>query len=165
MSCEQCGQFAMQDHLLCDHCLGKLIREEIDTLKPSRTQENCQELYPEAILANIPDYVEKDMNEILDCLFHELGTACVVISASVLESVVRDYCYDSVKEEVPGNFSQVIDRLDKAGHFYSPFIELLNELRELRNEAMFGERRFSPAEAIATCKQVLAIVAFIANIT
>nr|MDO8113056.1 DUF4145 domain-containing protein [Candidatus Sigynarchaeota archaeon] len=163
MVCENCGRNIPQELIWCIPCLSQFIQEQIEPLRPSNTDESCQALYPEAINANIADYIEKDINELLDCLSYELWTACVVMSARILETIVRDYYAAKIGEEVPINFAQVIKGINSAGIFSAQFIQLLDELRELRNDAMHGERRFSPDESISTCKKVLAIVAFIAN--
>ncbi|MHA1381004.1 MAG: hypothetical protein ACTSRG_21765 [Candidatus Helarchaeota archaeon] len=166
INCEQCGNFIFEKRYLCSDCFKKLANS-FWNLKPSTIEEFfCEDIIPEVILKSMPGYLIKDINETFRCLENELWTATGLMSARILESELKTHVMDDLKadEEVVFNIGDCIKYMEENTTYHEGFLEILNELRELRNEAMYGKYRFSPKLSMDTFRKVLQIITWIYNI-
>ncbi len=160
--CEYCKGENYKQSKLCYKCLISFINQWINTLKPSLADDlDCTNLFPEVFLWDMSDFVIKDINELLRCVEFELWTAVVVMSARILESQLKIHIKNYVGKKPPNTIGECIEVLRQV--YSDDFLEHLSKMRELRNEAMHGERRFSSDESLIICKNVLGVVAWIHN--
>jgi len=149
---------------LCDSCLTQFISEWINTLKPSIAKDfDCKNLFPEILITDMNQFLIKDINELLRCVENSLWTASVLMSTRIFETELKKLLKSSVKGKVPETIGGCINMLRKL-NFSEGFISHLANIKDLRNEAMHGTRRFSSDEAINVCKNTLGLVAWIYNI-
>ncbi len=161
--CRNCNRYVNEQSILCQDCLDEVFNA-INTIKPSTTENlECEDLFTEYLCESMTDFVIKDIRELFDCISFELWTASVLMSARILESQLKAHIESDLNEKSPDTIGGCIYLLKNKG-YDKGFIEMLEELRELRNDAMHAERRFSPSDTLDIVKKVLIIVASIHNI-
>jgi hypothetical protein len=165
VNCQNCGQIIKGNFLICTNCFKGFIQDEINTLKPSKLADcSTEDIFPDAIYAIMNDFIRKDINDLLNCLYYELWNPTVLMCARILESSLKTHIeIDLKRDDGINNIGQCIEIL-RAEKYNQPFLELLEELRNLRNDAMHGTKRFGAAESLRIAKKVLHIVGWIFNI-
>ena len=162
--CQYCHFAAQDNSYLCPTCLYEHVIRKILAIKPS-TAENmqCADLFPDFLLADMDDFLIKDIEELLGCIYAELWTAIALMSSRIFEQVLKNHMKlnmnINVDEEVLGG---CIKRLEKQGA-PANLIAALTELRDTRNDAMHANKRFSPADSLELSRKVLSLVASVYN--
>lgn len=163
--CRNCGNLIRKNYYLCSQCFQNFILEKISHIKPSNIENGyCDDTFPNFMYERMPKLLRKDIEETLGCVKFEFWTATVLMSLRILETQLKDHIYSDL------GISKDLQNIGKCikifqNHNYSTeFISLLKELKDLRNDAMHGEKRFGSSEAINILKKVLVIIAWIYNI-
>jgi len=158
--CKECGNATYDYLLLCRNCFRNLI-QTINTLRPSDVHD-LTDIFPSYIIETMDDFLQKDLNEALNCIAFELWTATVLMCSRILESSLKIHLNHDLKCEK--DFSSIGECITALDAYYPPeFTDHLNKLRELRNDAMHGEKRFSSESAIVIWHRVFIVIAWIYN--
>ena len=165
MLCEICGNPKDFNRYICSSCFKKHANS-FWNLKPSTVKNKLvQDVFPEIILNTMPDYLKKDVDEALTCLYQELWTALVLMSARMLESELKNHInVDLNIEKELNSIGECIKILEDETNYEQGFLDILDELREIRNNGMHGAYRFSPKESMDTFRKVFQIILWIYNI-
>ena len=111
------------------------------------------DLIPHTLTNSMEKEVIADINELGLCLHHStsrgvsLWTAASMMAFRILEDTARRTVYgDFDIDDAKMSLHQVLEELERV--FTGDLVECLQELRQLRNEAMHGEARFSRKRAL-----------------
>lgn len=162
--CIICGLEHDSNSRICKQCFENLM-EKIDSLKPSTLKDiTVEEIFPTEILHGMRKFLKKDILETSACLSQELWTATVLMASRILEIELKTQIkIQSAKHYELADLGQCIRYLESVE--YPPtFIELVESLRNLRNDAMHGNSRFSSESAMGIFKTVMKIVAWFYNL-
>ncbi|NVM52639.1 MAG: hypothetical protein HWN66_02965 [Candidatus Helarchaeota archaeon] len=170
-SCSDCGTEVEGDHNLCPACFQKLVNSKIKVLKPSTMKGmKCEDIFDGFMIYNMPAFLKKDIDEAIKCMSYDLPNATVLIATRILEIQLKEHVtIDLDHEEEPQNIWNCIEVL--MTHAFSgskypvEFLEQLQQLKGVRNDAMHGKKRFESQEAVVILQQVFTIVAWLYNLT
>ncbi len=164
--CQNCSNPIYLRVYYCDNCLQMII-SNINNLNHSdikSKKSKIQNFFPEILIENMTNFLKKDINENLRCLACNLWTASVLMSARIFENELKTHINADLKiNKDLRNIGECIDELENV-NYPSNFLDQLDELRELRNDAMHGQKRFSSEDSIIIFKKVLNIITWIYNI-
>jgi len=162
--CTECGRNLQNKKYYCDSCLAKYIKGYIFPIKPTYLNDKwCQDLFPKQIFENMSNYFQKDIDDLILCLQNQIWVPAVLMSARILETQLKIHIEEDLNEDlVPDNIGECIGILSR-NQYSKSFIDMVDELRDLRNQAMHGETRFNSQQALKKKKKVLAITVWIFN--
>ena len=164
-NCHACSRIIQTNQYFCPSCLHKEVLQAIDQLKPKNMEETpCFDVFPSAMVEHMNKFLKKDISDLFGCMYYELWNPTVLMSARILENQLKVHIYTDLHiEDDLQSIGACINIMKKANYPFE-FISMIDELRDLRNEAMHGEARFGSDEAMNIAKKVLKILAWIYNI-
>lgn len=141
-----------------------ICNQNIFTLLPSNIRDiELNDIFHNSILNNMNEYLKKDLRETIDCFYYELWTATSLMCFRIIERELKTHInVDLEVEEDIMNWYRCIEILED-NNYNESFIEKLNEMRELRNLGMHGEKRFSSKDTIGLVRNAFFIVSWIYN--
>ena len=107
--------------------------------------------------------MKKDIQEALDCYYYEQWTATSLMCFRIIERELKTHinCDLEIDENIT-SFFRCIEVLNEE-NYDQDFLDKLDEIRELRNLGMHGEKRFSPDDAKYLVRNAFFIVSWIYN--
>lgn len=101
----------------------------------------------------------------MKCLYYELWNPAIMMCTRILEYVLKTHILQDlkIKRDIT-SIGQCIEIL-KNENYNPDFLELLNQLRDLRNDAMHCTKRYKKPKAMEIFNQVMGITAWIYNMT
>lgn len=164
-TCLLCGNDLSDKWWICVPCFFNSMVPRIKNLKPSRIRDKqWSDLFIPEIGRHIPDFLQKDLTDLLACLVHELWTPAVMMTTRILEREFKGRIKKDATDGggVPRNLGEVTQFLSLVG-FPENMLADFDALRRIRNRAMHGETRFDPTSALDVTKKTLAFVTILYN--
>lgn len=143
--------------------LNKHIKFNLKEITPSTVPEHISSLFLPKIWDTIHKSIQKDINELFDAYYYKLWTATSLMAYRIFEQVLKVHIHYDLKEEPAKDITDAIQKLKK--HKYDPsLINILDELKENRNNFMHGDTRASTQEAKQSIIKVITLTMNIHNI-
>lgn len=144
---------------LCEICL-KGIHDYI--MKYS----NFRRLHPndlfKAIYKEFNEPLKNDLEELYVCIKNELYSASNLLVFRILEYNLKFFVRYDMDFDDPRNIGLCINKM-KELNFDQQVIDLLDDLRQLRNEIMHTSKQFINDETINNIKKIFTIILWIHN--
>ncbi len=127
---------------------------------------NFHKLHPNDLFKEIYKGFSKplknDLGELYDCIKNELYNASNLLAFRILEYNLKFFMRYDMDFNEPRDIRLCINKM-KEMNFNQQVIDLLDDLRQLRNETMHTSKQFESDETINNIKKIFTIILWIHN--